>query len=78
MSESILPRWLKLRDAAAYSAIGLNRLVALADSGRKDWIFDRVSIDQYREKQFRGSDPGDSERIAKELWVRHQMRRAKK
>jgi len=58
----ILPRWLKLKDAATYSAIGVNRLVALAeegtvrgfkdpDSGRGDWIFDRDSLDAYRESQ---------------------------
>jgi hypothetical protein len=55
-------RWLKLRDAAAYSGIGKHRLINLAelgeirgfqdpDSGRHDWVFDRLSIDQYRENQ---------------------------
>ena len=55
-------RWFKLRDAAAYSGIGKHRLIHLAelgkirgfqdpDSGRKDWIFDRESIDIYRENQ---------------------------
>ena len=58
----INPRWLRLRDAASYSAIGLHRLKSLArngtingfpdpDSGRGDWIFDRLSIDAYRESQ---------------------------
>ncbi len=60
--KSILPRWLKLRDAALYSALGEKRLVALAeagtlmgfqdpDSGRGDWVFDRCSLDAYREGQ---------------------------
>lgn len=62
----ITPRWISLRDAAAYSSIGEKRLVALAesgdirgfrdpDSGRHDWVFDRDSIDAYREAQFAGS-----------------------
>ena len=56
------PRWLKLRQAAAYSAIGEKRLIDLAasdlivgykdpNSKRNDWIFDRISIDRYREAQ---------------------------
>jgi hypothetical protein len=55
-------RWLKLRVAAAYSGIGKHRLIQLAesgkiqgfqdsDSGRHEWIFDKLSIDQYRENQ---------------------------
>jgi hypothetical protein len=55
-------RWLKLSEAAAYSRIGKHRLIQLAesgkihgfqdpDSGRHDWIFDRESIDMYRENQ---------------------------
>jgi len=58
----ILPRWLPARQAAAYSALGLKRLKGLAqagrvvgfqdpDSGRGDWIFDRLSLDAYREAQ---------------------------
>ncbi len=58
----LYPRWMRLRDAARYSAIGRKRLVALAqnrdikgwqdpDSGRGDWIFDRLSLDAYREAQ---------------------------
>ena len=58
----IIPRWLKLKDATLYSAIGINRLVSLAEDGtirgfkdpdskRGDWIFDRDSLDQYREGQ---------------------------
>jgi hypothetical protein len=56
------PRWLKLKVAAEYSAIGQKRLIELAemghvrgfkdpDSGRSDWIFDRFSLDTYRESQ---------------------------
>ena len=56
------PRWLKIKEAARYSAIGKDRLKQLAgdgiivgfndpDSGRGDWIFDRYSLDQYREDQ---------------------------
>ncbi len=59
---SIQPRWLKLKQAASYSSIGQNRLVKLAqkgkvlgfqdtDSKRKDWVFDKNSIDDYRFKQ---------------------------
>lgn len=58
----INPRWLKVREAAYYSGIGRDRLKDLAaagrikgfqdpDSGRGDWIFDRRSLDQYRENQ---------------------------
>jgi len=53
------PRWLKIKQAAAYSGIGQKRLKVLAengeiigysdqDSGRGDWIFDRTSLDDYR------------------------------
>jgi hypothetical protein len=56
------PRWLSLKRAALYAAMGKYRLVDLAkegkikgfqdpDSKRKDWIFDRLSLDQYRESQ---------------------------
>ena len=59
---SFYARWLKLRDAASYSGIGKHRLIQLAesgkiqgfqdpDSGRHEWIFDKLSIDQYRENQ---------------------------
>jgi len=53
----IEPRWLRLKDAMAYSAIGRDRLKTLVrngeivgfhDGGRNDWIFDRLSIDAYR------------------------------
>ena len=57
-----MPRWLKLRAAAHYSSIGQNKLIKLSkagkikgfqdtDSKRKDWIFDRLSIDDYRLNQ---------------------------
>jgi len=62
LDASITPRWLTLREAAHYSAIGEARLVSMAkagtvkgfqdmDEGRHGWIFDRLSIDQYREGQ---------------------------
>lgn len=63
--ESIQARWLSINDAATYSKIGLKRLVELAENpqspakGFKDpdskmhaWIFDRLSLDAYREGQF--------------------------
>lgn len=61
-SQAITPRWLKLRDACKYAAIGKLRLKSLAqagevaghpdpDSARGDWIFDRLSLDRYRESQ---------------------------
>ena len=62
-TESIInPRWLRLKDAAVYSAIGVQRLKRLANDGhiigfqdpeskRSDWIFDRFSLDDYRENQ---------------------------
>ena len=57
-----MPRWIKLREATRYAAIGKGRLISLAvsgvirgtqdpDSRRGDWIFDRLSIDEYREAQ---------------------------
>lgn len=57
----ILPRWMKLKDAARYSSIGEKRLKQLAidqkidgyqdpDDKRNGWIFDRLSIDQYRRR----------------------------
>jgi hypothetical protein len=66
-ADRITPRWMKLKDAAAYSAIGQNRLISLAqegtvtgfrdpDSGRHDWIFDRDSLDAYREGQAAGGE----------------------
>lgn len=61
-----MKRWLKITDAAEYSAIGIHRLKELAkngivkgfrdpDSKRGDWIFDALSLDEYRESQFGGN-----------------------
>lgn len=55
-------RWLRLKEATYYSCMGKSRLIDLALSGvirgakdpdnkRNDWIFDRLSIDSYREAQ---------------------------
>ena len=55
-------RWIKLKEATQYGKVGKDRLIQLAisgvikgaqdpDSKRKDWIFDRSSIDAYREAQ---------------------------
>jgi hypothetical protein len=55
-------RWLKTKDAAAYASIGKHRLKELAEQGhivgfsdpdsrRGDWIFDKQSLDRYREHQ---------------------------
>ena len=62
MGEVINARWLPLIAAAKYSSIGENRLIKLAKAGkikggqdpddkRGRWIFDRKSIDRYRESQ---------------------------
>ena len=67
-----MERWLKLNTAARYSAIGKHRLIELSRSGairgfkdpdtlRGDWIFDRLSLDAYRERQL-GCLPTVSER----------------
>jgi hypothetical protein len=59
------PRWIKLKEATRYGNIGKSRLIQLAlsgvikgvqdkDSKRKDWIFDRSSIDEYWESQMSG------------------------
>lgn len=55
-------RWIKLIQASQYSSIGQKRLKELGkkgiirgfpdpDSKRKDWIFDRESLDNYRLNQ---------------------------
>ena len=67
-----MERWLKLKAAARYAAIGKHRLIELSRSGvvrgfqdpdslRGDWIFDRLSLDAYRERQL-GCVPTVSER----------------
>lgn len=54
---------MSLKQAAEWSNIGKQRLIKLAeaekivgfsdpDSGRRDWIFDRHSIDTYRSHQY--------------------------
>ena len=59
---NFIPRWLPIKSAAFYSAIGKDRLKELAESGevvgnmdptdkRGTWIFDRESLDKYRETQ---------------------------
>jgi hypothetical protein len=55
-------RWIKLKEATKYAAICKSKLKELAASGvirgakdpdseRGDWIFDRQSLDAYREAQ---------------------------
>jgi len=79
---------LKLKDAAMYSAIGMNRLVSLAeqgaikgfkdpDSGRRDWIFDRDSLDSYREGQAVDGESGKvNERVTEILFERRRKARS--
>lgn len=54
-------RWLSLREAAAEFSIGENRLIYLAkvtkeirgyqdNTKRKDWLFDRESLEKYRDE----------------------------
>jgi hypothetical protein len=56
---------MRLKEATKYGCLGKARLIELAvsgrirgakdvDSKRKDWIFDRLSIDEYRESQMTG------------------------
>jgi len=65
---SLQPRWFKLKAAVQYSGIARERLKRLAkegriqgykcsESGRGDWYFDRISIDQYHEHQIEISSP---------------------
>jgi hypothetical protein len=74
VEKSVPPRWLRLKSAAEWSSIGQKRLVALAqsgdvvgfqdfDSGRSEWIFDRYSLDEYRERQASGA--GDRAKVLK-------------
>lgn len=84
-AEKIAPRWLKLRDAVAYSAIGENRIVQMAeagrivgfrdpDSGRNDWIFDRDSIDAYREAQAAGSGGAEVDLVVAKILAKRSRR----
>jgi len=65
---SLQPRWFKLKAAVQYSGIARERLKRLAkeariqgykcpESGRGDWYFDRISIDQYHEHQIDVGNP---------------------
>lgn len=58
----ILPRWLSLRQAASYGPYGQKRLVELirdrkirgchlADNGKRPWVIDRLSLDEYVDGQ---------------------------
>lgn len=69
--DKIEPRWLRLADAAKYSAIGEKRLKKLARDkscpvegfqdptckrgGAPEWVFDRKSLDAYRQMQMRAA-----------------------
>jgi hypothetical protein len=64
---SVQPRWMKLKQAAAYSSIGEKELIRLAKEKQitggqdktlktKQWVFDRQSIDEYRSNQFINQD----------------------
>ena len=57
-----MKRWLSIKEAAEYSKLGRHKLKGLAsigiikgcpdpDNKRGDWIFDRESLDSYRESQ---------------------------
>lgn len=62
---AIIPRWLSLRQAANYGPYGEKRLVELirdgkirgcqlADNGKRPWVIDRFSLDEYLESQMLG------------------------
>ena len=83
------PRWLKLKQAAAYSSWGEKKLIELATSrppkirGFQDtelstqpWTFDRDSIDEYRMKQAMLSDttPEESGMADKALAILNSVR----
>ena len=81
MKSEILPRWLKTRQAIVYSSIGKTRLKQLAmdgkidgykdpESNRGDWVFDRISIDNYRMLPLKNNNIEDKkiiERLCKSL-----------
>ena len=57
-----MKRWLPLKQAADYAHIGRHRLIVMAKEGvikgfqdpddkRNAWIFDRLSLDTYRDGQ---------------------------
>jgi hypothetical protein len=71
-------RWLKLKDASRYSAIGQKRLIELAKEGAvvgfqepdtktHQWIFDRLSLDAYREAQAVEGGAGRAKAKAREI-----------
>ena len=63
----IIPRWMSLRQAAGYGPYGEKRLVELihdrkirgcqlADNGKRPWVIDRDSLDEYVEAQMTDGD----------------------
>jgi len=75
---SFQPRWMKLKQAAAYSSISPRELIKLLKNkkviGFQDksldtapWIVDRRSIDKYRANQASQFEPDDDENFAIEL-----------
>ena len=85
IADECLPRWLRLRDAVKYSALGRDRLVALAeareiragqDPGNHDaWVFDRYSIDEYRAAQMLPEISVEREDLRKKLLAIHRRNR---
>jgi hypothetical protein len=77
LTQSPAIRWLPLKAAARYAAIGEKRLVSLARSGavvgfqdatdRRDWIFDARSLDRYREGQHAAFMAGSAEQSAVDI-----------
>jgi len=76
MSDKAWPRWLNKKSAAAYSEIGWKRLITMAKDGlivgyqdqddkRKKWLFDRYSIDAYREAQ--AAQANDARKKARDI-----------
>lgn len=70
------PRWLGVKQAVLYARIGKDKLKRLAnegkikgyadpDSKRGDWIFDRLSLDEYRITPLELSDAREKEILAK-------------